>query len=147
MSALSAIVFRVFPPKNVILYEPQAWRRVEKLLSHHTYGNDFIVLGNLTYDGAGIVESGEGEYATKPIDGPTLATRAAESVERNIRTLPRVRADFQRAVDDAMPYIRERVQAIVSDRVQGGRFYGNGHHVRQNIASNIQAIVGRRLGL
>jgi len=130
-----------------ILDQPNAFDRSDELTRHETFGDDFSRLGNHAYNSARRVESKEGEYAKEPIDGDVLATNTVNDIIADISSLPRVSEDFQAAVNDATPEIKERIEAMVKDRVQDGRFYGNGHHVRQYICANVQDVVGQKMGL
>lgn len=121
--------------------------RSSELTSDKTYGDDINTLVNKAYEASHRVESTEGEYARKPINGHALAVRTANDVENAIIALPRVSEDFQEAVNYAMPYIKGRIEKYVESIVKNDRFCGNGHHVRQHIALNVEDVISLKLGL
>lgn len=116
-----------------------------ELIRHPKHGDGLVEISNIVYASSNRVESAEGEYAKQPVDPEQLSTLVATDVQNAFDSYRRsLSFEVNKAiVDKAVEAAKECTKA----RVVGGRFVGNGHSARQEMAAKAVIAVAQTLDL
>ncbi len=108
--------------------------------------SDIAELGNIVYQAVSCIEL-EGEYGKQPIDPEKLAHTVKSELEETLRS-PHTLRFLSRKLEDSFIQAAGKLAAdLAKDRVKDGIFYGNGHHVRQDVTAQIQYHTAKAWGL